>query len=285
MKILILLKKWPGGVGVVSNSVKKEFEKEGHDVICISREENLKIFSSVKNLFGLRRKYFQIIEKENPDIIYTQDWSMALPLIFPTIRFSKKHFCCFHGNQSGKAKIVQTILGKILGENLIVVGNSLKNRFPKSFLVYNGIDLKKFKLNPKIKKLKNSVGFVNWKLREYNYEKIKLACEKLGKKMLIAENIPYSKMPQFYQKLETFISLPPKYAGFNMSWIEAMACGVPKVIGNDAGIGFKLNIDKIQKGESIENLLKRANKKEYRKEVRAFNWEETSKNLLRIFEK
>ena len=44
MKILIFLKKWPGGVGVVTNSIKKELEKRGHNVICISREKNLKIF-------------------------------------------------------------------------------------------------------------------------------------------------------------------------------------------------------------------------------------------------
>jgi hypothetical protein len=269
----------------VTNSIKKELEKRGHNVICISREKNLKIFSSVKKLFKLRKKYMKIIKRENPDIIYTQDWSMALPLIFPTIKFRKKHFCCFHGNQPGKTKIIQTLTGKLLGGNLIVVGDSLKKRFPKSSLIYNGVDLKMFKPSKKIKKIKNSVGFVNWKTEEYHYEEIKSICEKLGKNLIVAENVPYDEMSKFYNKLEMFISLPPKYAGFNMSWVEAMACGVPKIIGNSAGIGNKLEIDKFKtENELVENINK-LKSKNYRKYIENsdFTWEKHVSNLLRVF--
>jgi len=285
MKILIFLKKWPGGVGVVVNSIKKELKNMGHKVVCVSREEDLKCFSSVKNLFWLRNKYKKIIKKENPDIIYTQDWSMAFPLLFPLRLFKKKHFCCFHGNEPGKSKILQDLVGKILGKNLIVVGDILKKRFPKSNLIYNGVDFKNFKPNRKIKKIKNSVGFVNWKTKDYNYEKIKLACKNLGKKLIVAENIPYEKMPEFYQKLECFISLPPKDAGFNMSWIEAMACGVPKIIGNNYGIGSKLPIIKIEDQGSIENAIKKANKKKYEGFFRKIdlNWKNHSNKLLEVW--
>ena len=214
MKILIFLKKWPGGVGVIIKSIKEELEKRGHKVICISREEDLKLFSSIKNLFWLRKKYTELIKKENPDIIYTQDWSMAFPLLFPFRIFKKKHFCCFHGIQPGKGSVIQKIIGNLIGRKLIVVGDSLKKKFPKSVLIYNGIDLEKFKPNKKIKKIKNSVGFVNWKTKEYHYKEIKKAAKSVSKKLIVAENIPYKQMPKFYQKLEYFISLPPK-----MYWI------------------------------------------------------------------
>ncbi len=284
MKILIFLKKWKGGVGVVTNSIKKELESKGHEVISISREEDLKSFSSIKNLFWLRKKYKQIIKKENPDIIYTQDWSMALPLLFPFKIFNKKHFTCFHGNQLGKTKFIQKIIGKIMGRNLIVVGDSLKKNFPKATLVYNGVDLDLFKPNNKIKKIKNSVGFVNWKTDNYHYNEIKNACKNSNKKLLVAESIPYEKMPEFYQRLECFISLPPKGAGFNISWIEAMACGVPKIIGNNEGIGKKLNIDKVKKRKLIEGI-KMAKKRNYRKEIEKMNltWKSHTSKLLEVW--
>jgi glycosyltransferase involved in cell wall biosynthesis len=255
MKILIFLKKWPGGVGVVVNSIKKEFEKKEHKVVCISREDDLNCFSSFKRLFWLRKKYIELIKKEKPHIIYTQDWSMALPLLFPYKIYNKKHFCCFHGNQISNTKFLQTFIGKLMKNRLVVVGDSLKDRFLSSNKIYNGIDFELFKPNKKINKIKNSVGFVNWKTGEYHYEKIYNACIKLGKEFIVAENIPYKKMPDFYNKLDCFISLPPKGAGFNMSWIEAMACGVPKIIGNNEGIGFKLDINYIEKFSSIKDSL------------------------------
>jgi len=287
MKILIFLKKWKGGVGVVVKSVKKELEKRGHKVMCISREEDLKLFSSIKNLFWLRKKYTELIKKENPDIIYTQDWSMALPLIFPYKKYNNKHFCCFQGIQPGKGAVIQKIIGYLMGRKLIVVGNSLKKKFPKSILIYNGIDFEEFEPNKKIKKIKNSVGFVNWKTNDYNYEKIKKAVKDANKKLFVAENIPYKQMPKFYQKLEYFISLPPKCTGFNMSWIEAMACGVPKIIGNNAGIGSKLNINKVENFTSIIDAIKNCENKKFdlNKIKEMFITSGSVNKMLKIWEK
>ena len=287
MKILIFLKKWPGGVGVIIKSIKEELEKRGHKVICISREEDLKLFSSIKNLFWLRKKYTELIKKENPDIIYTQDWSMAFPLLFPFRIFKKKHFCCFHGIQPGKGSVIQKIIGNLIGRKLIVVGDSLKKKFPKSVLIYNGIDLEKFKPNKKIKKIKNSVGFVNWKTKEYHYKEIKKAAKSVSKKLIVAENIPYKQMPKFYQKLECFISLPPKCTGFNMSWIEAMACGVPKIIGNNAGIGSKLNINKVENFTSIIDAIKNCENKKFdlNKIKEMFITSGSVNKMLKIWEK
>ena len=83
MKILILFKKKAGGVGSVVKEVVGEFERRGHFVQNISREEDMKIFSLIKSILPIRRKIKKMIKKEKFDIIYTQDWSLAFPLLFP----------------------------------------------------------------------------------------------------------------------------------------------------------------------------------------------------------
>jgi len=287
MKILIFLIRWKGGVGVVINSIKKELIKKGHTVTTISREEDLKYFSSVKSIFELRKRYKKIIEKENPDIIYTQDWSMALPLLFPLPLFEKKHYCCFHGNQFGKTVLLQTLIGKWFGKNLFVVGNSLKKRFPKSTLVHNGVDLKKFK---PLKKKRNCLGWINKSTEMFTKEEILILAKKLKLKPLIAENfkIPFDKMNEdFYNKCKVFVSLPPHSAGFNLCWVEAMAAGVPIIAGNNEGIGCKLPIDKFKSKEHFLKNLKNLTKKNYRKEIIkiGLTWENHVKRLLEIWKK
>ncbi len=282
MKILVFLKKWPGGVGVVVKSVKRELEKRGHEVVCISREEDLRCFSSIRNLLWLRKNYEKIIKKERPDIIYTQDWSMALPLLFPFSIYKKKHFCCFHGNQLGKSRILQKIVGRILGKKLIVVGDSLKKRFPLSSLVYNGVDLKKFK---PLKKKRNYLGWIKKDTEIYNQEEIQRLSEELGIPLLIAEKIPFEKMNIFYNKCKIFISLPPSSAGFNLCWLEALAAGVPLVIGNDEGIGYKIPIEKVTGKKEIKALIKKKNNKNSREwvEKESFTWEKNVRRLLRLW--
>ena len=112
MKILIFLTRWQGGVGSVVRNIEKELKKRGAVVVSTSREDDLNCYSSVKNLFWLRNKYKEIIEKEKPDIIYTQDWSMAFPLLLPFRIFKKNHFCCFHGSNEGFSRKLQTLVAK-----------------------------------------------------------------------------------------------------------------------------------------------------------------------------
>ena len=284
MKILILFTKYKGGVGSVVKNIQKELEKKGHKVDAISRDDDLKM-SFWKSLPKLRKLVKKRAEKY--DIIYTQDWSIAFPLLYPFEIAREKHFCCFHGIQPGKARILQRKVGEKLGNKLIVVGDGLKKMFPKARLNYNGVDIKKFKPK-KVKKIKNSVGFVNWQTSDYNFKKIKRAVEKTGKRFVIAEDIPLEKMPDFYSKLDIFISLPPFCTGFNMSWIEAMACGVKKIIGNNAGIGNKLPIEKIEayKGNISESLTK-VKGRDYRKWVEKSNFtlDKYVENLLKIWKK
>lgn len=285
MKILILIKKWPGGVGVVVKNVRNELEKKGHKVAIISREEDMKIYSLRQSIFPIRRKVKQLMKKERYNIIYTQDWSMALPLFFPFSAYRKKHFCCFHGNQIGKTRSLQTIVGKTLGKKLIVVGGSLKKRFPKSNLIYNGVDLDKFK---PLKKRRDSLGWINKGTEILTKKEIISLAKKLKLKSLIAENfsIPFDKMnEEFYNKLKIFVSLPPVTAGFNLCWIEAMASGVPVIIGNNEGIGNKIQIDKVKSNKELFESVKKFKGKDYRKEIEksGLTWKNYTNKLLEIW--
>ncbi len=285
MKILIFLSRWPGGVGVVINSIKKELENKGHKVVCISREEDLKIYSSVKKLRNLRKNYIYYTKKEKPDIIYTQDWSMALPLLFPYPLFSDKHFCCFHGNQLGKAKIIQKIIGELMRGKLIVVGDSLREKFLKSNLVYNGVDLEKFK---PLNKKRVYLGWINKSTETLTKSEIFNLGKKLNLIPLIAENfnIPFDKMnKEFYNKCKVFISLPPVTAGFNLCWVEAMAAGVPIIIGNEEGIGRKIEITKFKSKKELFQNINKLDKKDYRKQIEKsyLTWKSHVDNLIKIW--
>lgn len=275
MKILIVLIRWKGGVGRLIESLKPFLEKEGHQVEVISREDDLKGFSTKQSFFKLRK----LVKSKKYDILYTQDWSCALPLLL-----FKNHYCCFCGNEiKGIQKLLQFCIGNIFGKKLIVVGPQLKKRFKKSNLIYAGVDLSIFK-NFNNKREKNTVGFANWHRNLYNYSKIKSATKQAGLK-LIDTNLKLSKkdLVKFYNKIEIFISLPEKFAGFNISWIEAMACGVPKIIGNQNGIGNQLDINHVEDFKDILDSLKNAKSTKEYKINKEFNWDFYSKKLLKVF--
>lgn len=249
MKILIIIQRWYGGQGVVGKNLKEEIEKIGHKVKIISREEDLKAFGFLKGIKQIRKA----IKKEDYDILYTQDWSITLS----SLGF-KKHFACFHGQEYSKAsKILQKITGKIMGKRLVVVGDKLKQLFPKSNLIYNGINPERFFDKGKERK------YFGWIKRDYDVkteQEVKKIAEEHGLPLLIAEKIPYEKMNDFYNKLKVFASYPPEYTGFNMCWLEAQASGVPKILGNKNGIG-------------INNLNK----------YKDWTWKKHAKKLLNLF--
>jgi len=144
--------------------------------------------------------------------------------------------------------------------------------------------MEKFKPNDKINRIKNSVGFVNWKTDDYHYDEIKRVCKELGKKLIVAEGIPYNQMPEFYNKLETFISLPPSCTGFNNSWVEAMACDVPKIIGNKYGIGHELPIYYVDENMSLSEAIMLAKERKYRDWVKnVYNIKKQIDKILGVF--
>ena len=120
MKILVLVKEMGfGGVETLLKNISKEFEKKGHSVDIISRQDDLKIKNTFRSIFPMRKKIREIMKEKNYDIIYTQDWNMALPLLFPYPIFRKKHFSFFHATQKGKGFFIQFPVGILIGKRLI----------------------------------------------------------------------------------------------------------------------------------------------------------------------
>jgi len=251
MKILMMIIRYQGGHGTVARELKKELQKRGHSIKIISREDD-----------NFTKKQLRSFIKENGkdyDIIYTFDWSMALPLLFPYPIHLKKHYCSFHGHNPTKAgSVIQTIIGRFMGKKLVVVGDTLKKRFPKSTLVYNGVDFDTFK------DLKKERKYLGWIERDYDLitkeEVIKLA-DKMGLPLITANHIPYTEMNEFYNKCKAFISLPPFYTGFNLCWLEAKAAGVKEIIHNKNGIGY--NLDSLN--------------------IKNFTWKNSTNKLLEVF--
>ena len=232
MKILMLIIRHQGGHGTVAKGLKKELEKREHIVEIISRDDDGLSKSDL-------RKFVKGF-KDNYDIIYTSDWSMALPLLFPYPIAMDKHYCLFHGhNPTQPGKFIQTLVGMWMGKKLFVVGDTLKERFPKSTLVYNGVDFETFY------DLKKERKYLGWIERDYDLitkSKILDIAKTSKLPVLIANHIPYDKMNEFYNKCKVFVSLPPDYSGFNLAWLEAMAAGVKNIVVNENGIGKRFAI-------------------------------------------
>ena len=283
MKILILLKKWPGGVGTVIRNVKKELEKRGYEVKTISREEDLGINSLVKSIFPLRKKVKQIMKKENYDILYTQDWSIAFPLLFPYTLFSKKHFCVFHGTQFGPLKILQKTVGNFMGKKLIVADSLNKKRFPRSYLIPNTVDMNQFK---PLKKRRKFLGWIEKGSELIKKEEMEELSEELNIPLLIAKDFKYKEMNEkFYNKCKVFVSLPLGYAGCALSYMEAMATGVPKIVGNRNGEGFKYPFEKVEDFKNLKEAIEKAEERNYREWMKKnqITWSEHTEKLLSLF--
>jgi hypothetical protein len=261
MKIVIIIQRWFGGHGTVAKSLKKRLAEKGHEVVIISREDDLDSMSLVNGYKKLRKR----MEKETYDILYTFDWSIGLTFID-----FKNHFCCFHGHTPQNiGKMLQSYVGNRLKENLIVVGDTLKERFPKSNLIYNGVDLDLFKPLGYERKY---FGWVNKSSEIKNKEEIEKIAKEYQLPLLIAYNTPYEDMNEFYNHLKVFVSYPPEYAGFNMCWIEAMASGVPIVLGNEHGVNIPLN------NKYPKDLRKYVVEKD-------LTWKSNVEKLLELFEK
>tara|TARA_Y100000296_G_scaffold87157_1_gene130138 strand:- start:2032 stop:2931 length:900 start_codon:yes stop_codon:yes gene_type:complete len=294
MKILIVLLRLKGGVGRANTEIKNALIKKGHEVDILSREDNLKIHSFFKSIFPLRKKIKQLMKKNNYDIIYTQDYSIALTLLFPYFLFWKKHFSCFCGTKTNRHpeliqwhhKLIQKIVGKIMGKKLVVIGDKLKKRFPKSTLIYRGVNFEKFK---PLSKKRNCLCWMERDTENISKDNLQKISYSTGLKFAIAKGIPPEKMNKFYNKCKVFVSLPTK-AGYNNIWNETMASGVPIVIGNKKGAGTMLPFDKVlekDKIKKINQIIKNPKKINYRKWLidNGFSWEDKAKSLIKFFEK
>lgn len=142
MKILILHRTEEDPTGEFVKKLKNSLEKEGHEVNVISRNEHLNLSSLSSSMEGIKNFVRKKDEKENYDIIYTMDWSMAFPLLFPTKSLFDKHYCLFHDLEKeggAQSKIFQKITGNSLGNHLLVKTEELKRKFQKAILSSDGI--------------------------------------------------------------------------------------------------------------------------------------------------
>src|SRR3989344_3452655 len=134
MKILIIYRTEKDLVGKFTKEIAENLKKNGHSVDLASRNEDLGIQTLSGSMEGLKGFILKMDEKEKYDIIYTQDWSIALPLVIPSKALFEKHYCFFHDIEpsGAQSKILQKIVGNMLGDKLIVRTKELKNKFPKS---------------------------------------------------------------------------------------------------------------------------------------------------------
>ncbi len=258
MKILIVLVRMKGGVGRVALAQKKELERLGHQVEILSREDDLGIpFNSGGFIF----KYFKLrkeVKKRDYDILYTQDWSCTLPCLF-----YKNVYSCFHGhNPEGLARFLQTLVGTVMGKRLFVVGDSLKERFPKATLNYNGVDKEEFY---DLNKERKYFGWIKTPYEEITEEEVKEIAKEYKLQLVIPKDILPVKMNEWYNSLKVFASYPPYYTGFNLCWLEAKEAGVPIILGNENG----MKVSRVKDNNHIN----------------IFNWKSNVKILLEVFNK
>ena len=287
MKILIVLLRLKGGVGSTNSEIANVLRNKGHKVDILSREDDYESYSFF-DFFALKRVVNYLMKENGYDIVYTQDYSITFPLLFPSPIFWKKHFSCFCGIKTrGIHKLFQNVVGKIMGRKLVVIGDELKERFPNSTLIYRGVNFKKFK---PLGKKRDCLGWMERDTENISEKDLQKISDSTGLKFAVAKDISPDKMNEFYSKCKVFVSLPTK-AGYNNIWNEAMAAGVPIVIGNEKGAGTMLPFDKVLEGENnierIKQIIKKPKKINYRKWLisNKFSWENKSNELIKFLEK
>ena len=286
MKILVLVKerkkKGFGGVETLLKNISKEFEEKGHNVDIISRTDDLKLKNTAQSIFPLRKKVREIMKEKNYDIIYTQDWNMALPLLFPYPIFRKKHFCFFHATQKGRGFFVQFLVGNLMGKRLLTGDRINEKRYSGATLIETAVDMNEFK---PLNKKRTYLGWTNKPSENMTKEQIERIGKNLGIPVLIIENIPHEKMNETYNKCKIFVGLPFKEAGGGVTYMEAMAAGIPRIVGNIYSEGYKFPFDKIENFRNLEEAIKNSKKRDYAKWMKdsKITWERHTEKLINIF--
>jgi len=143
MKILIVCRKKEGKDWDVVKNIEKKLTQLGHNIELLSREEDLNMNSLSSSMGSLSSAVEKLDAKNSYDMIYTQDWSIALPFLIPTKILFEKHYCLFHDIEpsAAKSRILQKIVGNMMGEKLIVKTKELKEKFPKAVLSSDGVGI------------------------------------------------------------------------------------------------------------------------------------------------
>jgi glycosyltransferase involved in cell wall biosynthesis len=195
-------------------------------------------------------KIYQIAEKEKFDIVHIHPYQRCINFA----SFSKiPTLITVHDPIEGITKHFLEFTKKIPQIHLISISNSQRKPLPNlnwAATVYNGIDIKKFKFNPKsgdywavagrfvpekgidlaikvAKKAKIKLKLAGGPAKgKYWEEKIKPF---LGKDIEYVGMLPYSKLSEFYGKAKGLLYPHRWQEPFGLVFIEAMACGTPVI--------------------------------------------------------
>lgn len=144
MRILIIYRTKNDDVGKFVTNLKINLEKNGNIVDLYSRNEDLHMSSLSSSMEGIK-DFVKWKDLENKyDLIYTQDWSIAFPLLFPSKVAYKKHYSLFHNIQedgNSTSKILSKIAANMLGDHLFVRNQDLKKIFSRSSLSEDGMKI------------------------------------------------------------------------------------------------------------------------------------------------
>lgn len=283
MKVLLVHKTKVGGVSVHVREVKRQLARSGVRVNEVTRVEGLSAKSFLES-YGKMKRFFSEHGPEY-DVVHAHDWSIA----YPALRAGLKNLVAtFHGFPTHPiARAFEDYCIKRLGKRAVVISPTMKRRYPDATYIPNGVDLKLFK--PSGRRTPGLVGVA----QKYNVAEIEKAVTAAGMRLIRAEGVSYEKMPAFFSKIETFVSIPPSITGFNLVWLEAMACEVPYIIGTDAGIGEVLPIHKIDGLESLGSTLQKIRNGELKPlrnqrrwiEKNGFTWQSHARQLVRLYRK
>ena len=147
MKILIVCRKKEGENWDAVKNMEKKLTQLRHDIEILAREEDLNMNSLSSSMGSLSSAVEKLDAKNGYDMIYTQDWSIALPFLIPTKILFEKHYCLFHDIEpsAAKSRILQKIVGNMMAEKLLVRTKELKEKFPKAILSPDGVSLEMIK--------------------------------------------------------------------------------------------------------------------------------------------
>lgn len=141
MKILIVYRTNKDKTWKAVDNMGKKLTELGHKVDFLSREEDLNMNSLSSSMGNLSSIIEKRVRENNYDRIYTQDWSIAFPLLIPNKVLPEKHYCLFHDIEpsGAKSRILQRIAGNMMGNKLVVKTVDLKKKFSKATLSPDGI--------------------------------------------------------------------------------------------------------------------------------------------------
>lgn len=309
------------GVETFVHELAKRLTKK-HKVLVIKGD------SKSPSIFYLTLKNLPTLFKFKPDVIIPTNGGWQSLLIKLYTLFNKSKIVI-----SGQAGLGRDDKWNLLLKPKAFVALSKRNaRWAKRFTkrvkiasIPNGVDLKKFmprsdlckraEVGPFQKKLPKPIilcvaGHERFKRVEETIKAVALLkrgsllvvggskeTKSVGKKLLKNRfsqlKFPHKKMPQVYKSADLFTLVSESSEAFGISYLEAMACGVPVVATDDelrreiiskAGLFIKNPENSKMYAEFLKKALKKDWKNLPRKQAERFSWDRVAKSYEELLE-